>query len=329
MYRAHRRERAERADRARGLTRDAGATCPFALPASAAGPDLREFVLGSEGRLGIITDAVVRVSQLPEEERFRAFFLPSWEVGSRLVRELAQARLGLSMVRLSNPIETRTQLQLAGHPTLAKVLGGVLRLRGLDDRRCMLVVGITGSKRHVHQVERALRWEVLAAGGVAAPKAIAAAWRRGRFRNAYLRNALWERGYGIDTVETALPWARVTSAMNHIEDAAKSALEAEGERSLVFTHLSHVYPVGSSVYTTMVFRLASDPDATRERWSRLKEAVSQAIVLAGGTISHQHGVGADHRPYLLTEKGKLGIAAIEGVLSALDPEGRMNPGKLC
>ncbi|MEZ4384174.1 MAG: FAD-binding oxidoreductase [Nannocystaceae bacterium] len=299
------------------------------FPASAAGPDVREMILGSEGRLGIITDAIVRVAKLPEVERFRAYFMPSWTVGCRLVRELAQARVPLSMVRLSNAVETRTQLALAGHPTLAKLLGGVLRLRGLGDERCMLMLGFTGGAREVAFLERQVRWAVLAAGGVAGPAKIAAAWRRGRFRNAYLRNALWERGYGIDTVETAIPWARVTATMNHIEDAANAAIAAEGERGLVFTHLSHVYPVGSSVYSTFVFRLAPDPDATLARWRRLKEAVSEAIVLSGGTISHQHGVGADHSPYLPAEKGALGIAAIRGLMRTFDPDGRMNPGKLC
>lgn len=299
------------------------------VPASAAGPDLRQVILGSEGRLGIISDAVVQISKIPEVERFRPYFLPSWEAGVGLVRALAQARVPLSMVRLSNPVETRTQLALAGHPTMTGLLRGLLRLRGLGEERCMLMLGFTGGAREVRFLEKQVRWEVLAAGGVAGPRQIADAWQRGRFRNAYLRNSLWTRGYGIDTVETAVRWSRVTSTMNHIEDAANAVLAADDERGLVFTHLSHVYPTGSSVYSTFVFRLELDPDATLARWRRLKEAVSQAIVLCGGTISHQHGVGADHLPYLPAEKGALGIAALRGLQRTFDPDGRMNPGKLC
>ena len=299
------------------------------LPASAAGPDLRQFVLGSEGRLGIISDATVRVSRLPEVEHFRASFVPNWTSGLRLVRELAQARMPLSMVRLSNATETRTQLELAGHPRATALLRGYLKLRGQGEDRCMLMLGFTGGAREVRFLERQVAWEVLAAGGVAGPRAIADAWRRGRFRNAYLRNSLWTRGYGIDTVETAVPWSRVTSTMNHIEAAAMASLGQNDERSLVFTHISHVYPAGSSVYSTFVFRLAADPDATLARWRRLKQSVSQAIVLCGGTISHQHGVGADHRAYLPAEKGKLGIHALQSMLASFDPDGRMNPGKLC
>jgi alkyldihydroxyacetonephosphate synthase len=96
----------------------------------------------------------------------------------------------------------------------------------------------------------------------------------------------------------------------------------------VFTHLSHLYPQGSSLYTTFLFRLAADPAETYERWLRLKTAASRAIVAQGGTISHQHGVGVDHQPYLAAEKGPLGMAALGNVLKTFDPDGLMNPGKL-
>ena len=103
---------------------------------------------------------------------------------------------------------------------------------------------------------------------------------------------------------------------------------AIGERVHAFSHLSHVYPSGSSLYTTLVFRLASDPDETLERWRLLKTAASETIVRHGGTISHQHGVGRDHRPWLGVEKGELGIDVLESVRRRLDPDGILNPGVL-
>lgn len=96
----------------------------------------------------------------------------------------------------------------------------------------------------------------------------------------------------------------------------------------VFTHLSHLYPYGSSIYTTFIFRLSADPDDTLLRWQQLKNAVSHAIVSNAATISHQHGVGLDHKPYLAAEKGKLGMSAIEGLIKHFDPSGVMNPNKL-
>lgn len=304
------------------------------FPASAAGPDLRELVLGSEGRLGVITGATVRITPIPAVDRVLAFFLPGWDAAADAVRTLAQARIGLGMLRLSNPVETRTQLALAGHPRLLGALGAILRLRGVGDDKCMLLVGVAGGRAQARFLEREVHGIIADFGGAHGPAALGRAWQRGRFRNAYLRNSLWERGYGIDTVETAVPWARVTRTMHAIEAAAQDALEAPRsaggapERGLVFSHLSHVYPQGSSIYTTMVFRLSQEPAETLARWQRLKGAVSAAIVACGGTISHQHGVGVDHRPYLPAEKGALGITALGALFRAFDPEGLMNPGKL-
>ena len=153
------------------------------------------------------------------------------------------------------------------------------------------------------------------------------AWRKNRFRAPYLRNGLWEAGYAVDTLETALPWSRIPSALEAVETALRRGLEPSGETVHVMSHVSHVYPDGASLYTTYLFRLAG-PEADLDRWRTLKGAASRAIVASGGTISHQHGVGLDHAPYLAAEKGTLGMAAIAAATEALDPEGLMNPGKL-
>ena len=101
-----------------------------------------------------------------------------------------------------------------------------------------------------------------------------------------------------------------------------------GEKVHIFTHLSHVYPHGSSVYTTFIFRLAAGPDETLARWRAMKSAACKAITSLGGTISHHHGVGLDLMPYLEAEKGKLGMGVISALCRQLDPKGMMNPGKL-
>ena len=153
-------------------------------------------------------------------------------------------------------------------------------------------------------------------------------WTAERFRTPYLRNSLWEAGYAVDTVETAATWSQVPSLAHEVATALRTGLAGDGERVHAFSHLSHVYPTGSSLYTTYVFRLAGDPEVTLERWRRLKRAVSEAIVAGGGTISHQHGVGTDHAPYLPFEKGELGMAALADLARRFDPDGLMNPGKL-
>jgi alkyldihydroxyacetonephosphate synthase len=298
------------------------------FPASSAGPDLREMVLGSEGRLGILTEATVRISPLPEFEAFHAVFLPDWEGAELAVRAIVHARLGLSMLRLSNPVETATMLTLAGHGRQVALLETLLRLRGAGEGKCMLLVGASGAPGQARAALAAALKIARRYKGVHAGRGLGERWKKNRFRNVYLRNAAWERGYAIDTVETALDWPRVTPAMRAVEQAAVDALAASGERAHAYTHLSHLYQQGASVYTTFIWRLAGNYDADLARWRRLKTAVSEAIVAAGGTISHQHGVGTDHAPWLHAEKGQLGIDALRALFRQFDPDGCMNPGKL-
>ncbi|NHZ37777.1 FAD-binding oxidoreductase [Massilia rubra] len=298
------------------------------FPASAAGTDLREMVLGSEGRLGILTEATVRISRLPQYEAFHAVFFPSWDAAAGATRELAQARLPLSMLRLSNPLETLTMLTLAGHKRLIGALETWLRWRGCADGKCMLMIGASGSAANAKHALRAALRIARAGGGVHVGRTMGDKWKQNRFRNVYLRNAAWQHGYAIDTVETAVDWPGVTPMMHALEDAAAQAMASCGERVHAYTHLSHLYAQGASVYTTFVYRLSGSYEEDLQRWRRLKGAVSEAIVVNGGTISHQHGVGADHAPYLASEKGLLGMGAMRTLFRHFDPDGRMNPGKL-
>ncbi|OON62233.1 FAD-binding oxidoreductase [Massilia sp. KIM] len=298
------------------------------FPASAAGIDLREMVLGSEGRLGILTHASVRISRLPEHEAFHAVFFPDWERAAGAVRLIAQARLPLSMLRLSNAAETQTMLTLAGHPRQVALLERYLGWRGCGAGKCMLLVGVSGRRAQCLPALRAALSMARCHGGVHLGRLLGERWRRNRFRSVYLRNAAWLHGYAIDTVETAVDWSRVSATVDAVEGAAGKALQAFGERVHAYTHLSHLYPQGASVYATFVFRLSGDFETDLARWRCLKDRVSEAIVASGGTISHQHGVGLDHAPWLAAEKGELGLSAMAALFRHFDPEGRMNPGKL-
>ncbi|MBW1988505.1 MAG: FAD-binding oxidoreductase [Deltaproteobacteria bacterium] len=299
------------------------------LPASAAGPDLRQVVLGSEGRMGVITKVVCRVSALPQKDEFFGMFFPSFSHGMEAVREMARARLPLSMIRLSNAAETATNMALAGHETQMNLLKKYLSIRGLDrNEACMCLVGVIGRRSLAAQGKNAVLAIAKKRRGVYVGKPMGAAWEKKRFLAPYLRNSLWDAGYAVDTLETCVTWDKVAPVMQSVERAISGAMAREGEKAHVFTHLSHVYASGSSVYTTFIWRLADSPQKTLERWRAMKEAASAAIVEAGGTISHQHGVGEDHKPYLPAEKGELGMKLIRSLVKTADPDGRMNPGKL-
>ena len=298
------------------------------LPASAAGPDLREMILGSEGRLGIITRATIRIHSTPQVERFYAAFFRDWETGVKAVRAVAQSDLPLSMLRLSNPQETTTTLMLAGRERLVSLAERGLRLLGYGDEPCLLIYGLTGYRG----ILAITRWRVgnrlRSHGGLLVGKTIGEMWRKSRFYTPYLRNTLWERGCAIDTLETAVPRASVMATTAAITTALRDGLTDLEERVLAFAHLSHIYPDGASVYVTFIFRRARDPSETLHRWQQLKSAASEVIIAHGGTISHQHGVGTDHAPYLAVEKGEVGMSMLEAVQRKLDPQGLLNPGKL-
>jgi alkyldihydroxyacetonephosphate synthase len=299
------------------------------LPAASAGPDLRELVLGSEGRFGILTEVTVRVTPLPEHESFHAIFLPNWDAAEAAVRTLVQRKLPLSMLRLSNGIETQTNLSLAGHARLIGWLERYLALRGCRDGKCMLMLGVTGDRRSAPHALREARRTLSAFGAVYIGTAMGSKWLSNRFKGPYLRNTLWDQGYSADTIETAVDWPNVKPLMLAMEQAARDVFAQYGERVHAFTHLSHLYPQGSSIYSQFVWATAAGGFAANfERWQKLKAAVAATIAAHGGTVSHQHGVGRDHAAHLADEKGPLGMATLAQLCRHFDPKKIMNPGKL-
>ncbi|GAB4157007.1 MAG: FAD-binding oxidoreductase [Candidatus Promineifilaceae bacterium] len=300
------------------------------LPASAAGPDLRHVVMGSEGRLGIITDVTVRIRRQPEAESFHAAFFREWGAGAAAVRAMAQAKIPLSMMRLSDAQETEVTLTLSGKEKLIGWADRGLNLLNYGESRCLLLYGVTGDSRltaaALHRANSFIRQH----GGLATGQTIGKMWEHSRFRNPYLRNTLWEHGYAIDTLETAVPWAKMPATAAAVKEAIVQAYAsvAPHEKVLVFAHLSHVYNDGASIYVTYLFRRDRDPAELLRRWHQMKRQASEVIVAQQGTISHQHGVGMDHAPYLPTEKGKLGMTLLENTRRLFDPDGMMNPGKL-
>jgi alkyldihydroxyacetonephosphate synthase len=309
------------------------------FPASSAGPDVREMILGSEGRIGIITEVKVRVTKIAEQENFYVAFFPSWLIGMMATRKIVQQGTQLSMMRLSNPVETASHLKLGGNETSVKYLETYLSIRGIpktnEPQKTMFTFGITGSKAQCKSALKITRQFISEHKGVYIGTALGKHWEHSRFRSPYLRQGFWDVGIMVDTMETCLDWSVVPDASKDIELSIANALKCEpdltpnnGEKIHVFSHLSHFYGQGCSVYTTYLFRMDKDYDKTMQRWLKLKAAGAEAIIRHGGTISHQHGVGKDHAPYLVAEKGELGMKAIKELCHVFDPEQRMNPGTL-
>ncbi len=298
---------------------------PF--PASAAGPDLRQMVLGSEGRLGFLTDVVLRAEPFPELDVVDAYAVPDWDHALEAARDLVQGRVGLSMLRLSTAAETRTLMGFSDKPGDRRLLNAYLGLRRRSTEYCLVLVGVRGRWKPAKAI-RAEAASVLKQWGGTKIPGVAAAWSKSRFQAPYLRSALWDAGYASDTLETATTWAAAPRLLSRLETAMAGALSPWNERVWAFTHFSHLYPSGTSLYTTFMFRLAADPDETLARWRAIKRTATEVISAERATITHHHGIGTDLAEYLPAEKGPVGIHALRSLIHAFDPEGIMNPGVL-
>ncbi len=297
-----------------------------ALPGSAAGPDLRHLVMGSEGRLGIITEATLRTRQKPEQTVVHAYLAPDLETGLDGIKALMWSGLPLSMLRLSDPPETEVAMAIGlGTSRFASLAQAYLRLRGIRDQACLILVGAAGSKIEVAEALEGARSILRSHRAVSLGRGPGRHWQRDRFRHPYLREALMDRGWATDTLETAVPWSRAAHCRTEVRRALETALGIEGERTAVLCHVSHPYIDGTSLYFTFFFRNASDPEATIERWARLKRAASEALVRSSATISHHHGVGIWHAPWLKYEAGTLGLDVLGDAARRLDPDGLLNP----
>ncbi|HYN57388.1 MAG TPA: FAD-binding oxidoreductase [Motilibacterales bacterium] len=291
-------------------------------PSSAAGPDLRALFLGSEGILGVITEVTLRVRRAPSTRWFEAFMLPDLDAGLAAFRELAQARACPDVMRLSDLPETRATMHMSG-PTgrTATAMGVYLRARRVTDG-AMAVVGWDGSSAGEVRARRSMALDILRRHGAASlGRGAGESWLRHRFEGPYLRDTLMDKGYLVETVETATSWLRLPELRASVTGALSRSLG----RTYVMAHVSHVYETGASLYITA---LASAGPEQAERWRAAKHAASQAIVGQGATITHHHGIGADHAPWLADEIGDVGVELLRTVKSHLDPQGILNPGVL-
>jgi alkyldihydroxyacetonephosphate synthase len=308
------------------LIAPAGSLSTLATPHTAAGPALREVIVGSEGAFGVIPDVTVRVRPAPRQRRYEAWMAESFEAGAEVVRALAQGPGLPDVIRVSDEEETEVSLSLSGPRGLAGGLfGGYL---GLRRRRkgALIIVGFEGEEESVAR-RRALAVRALRRGGAAyLGQAAGRSWEHGRYQGPYLRDTLIGMGAMVETLETSHTWSRLSELHAAVGRAIRDSLAGQGTPGLVFCHLSHAYPDGASLYFTFISRSRQGEEV--EQWRQVKRAASEAIVASGATITHHHAVGRDHVPYMEAEIGKAGLEVLRAVKEQLDPTGIMNPGKL-
>lgn len=308
------------------LTTPSGEIDLKTLPASAAGPSLRELIVGSEGTLGTIDELSLRVRRAPAERIYEGVFFASLNSGARALRELAQRHLAPDLARLSDAEETAVSLALAGRGGAKGVAGrAYLRARGYAGG-CLAILGFEGEIEEVgRRRARALKL-VRAHGGLPVGGSPGRAWLRTRFSAPYLRDDLLTHGVMVETLETATQWSNLLELHRGVGESITGALRACGTPGVVMCHVSHLYETGASLYFTLIARQLQGEEIAQ--WQAVKTAASAAIIAGGGTITHHHAVGRDHAPWLEQEIGRHGVRALHALKAELDPAGIMNPGKL-
>ncbi|MEM1348964.1 MAG: FAD-binding oxidoreductase [Myxococcota bacterium] len=308
-------------------------TKPF--PGSSTGPDVNAWIAGSEGILGVITQATVTVRPLPEVKDYRGFLFRSFVEGSEAVREMMHEELATAMIRLSDGDETRffgAFKSVGSGPVRPR---HILRDRALgaagwrEGEMALMVVGLEGQREQVALEQLRAHRICLKYGGMPLGAGVGESWYEGRFEMPYARSMLLDYGFGVDTLETSTPWSNVDRLYSEVTRTLHDAIAARELRGIVMAHISHSYKTGTSLYFTYVFpRDRRDATSELDQWLEIKHAASDAIGAHGGTISHHHGVGRDHMPWLEAEKGDVALAMVRAAKGAVDPEGIMNPGAI-
>jgi len=307
------------------LAAPAGELALPALPATAAGPSVRGLLVGSEGAFGVISELSLRVRPQPADRSCEGVFFESFAAGLAALRELAREHALPDVARLSDEPETRMSMALAGGGAGALAARLYLGARGYGGG-CLAIFGFEGPAGEAAQRRARARALVRRCGGLRLGAAPGRAWLRSRFEGPYLRDELLTHGVMVETLETAAQWSLVPQLHRSVGRAIAGALSAGGTPGLVMCHVSHLYETGASLYFTFLARQREGEEI--EQWQQAKRAASDAIVAGGGTITHHHAVGRDHRPWMAQEIGAQGIAALQAVKAQLDPAGIMNPGKL-
>jgi alkyldihydroxyacetonephosphate synthase len=305
------------------LSAPAGRLRTREIPHTAAGPSLREVVLGSEGTLGVITDVSCRVRPAPQARVYEGWIAEDFDAGREIVRDLAQRHEAPDVLRLSDEEETRVSLNLAGSARFRKgALDAYLSLRRRQGG-CLVICGWEGDRDAVRRRRARSQMRLRLGGAVPVGRSVGNSWERNRYGGPYLRDELINLGVLVETLETAHTWTRLDGLYRAVGEALREAL---GERSIVMCHVSHAYADGASLYFTFLTRARRGEEI--HQWQAAKSAACEAIVAAEGTITHHHAVGLDHAPYMRAEVGEVGLEALRAVKERLDPTGIMNPGKL-
>jgi alkyldihydroxyacetonephosphate synthase len=300
------------------------------VPASSAGPDIREIVVGSEGSIGVITAVTLRVRKAPGSQSYRGVVFKNFEDGVEAVRTMIQNDIVPNVVRLSDSNETAASLALArrtGGSYVERIGAWFLKKRGyLDTSSALMILGFEGSHEWVRFERKRALAKCKHLRGFSLGEGVGRTWYKERFDLPYLRDELMKMGLLVDTLETATTWSRLSALHSQIMAAFQESFEELHVSGFAMAHVSHVYRTGASLYFTFMAQQLMGRE--EEEWRLIKNKVTGVIVAGGGSLSHHHGIGLEHVKWMRQYWGPLGVRVLKSIKHELDPKAIMNPGKL-
>ena len=324
------------ADSTRGLrvVTPAGLLVTRPVPATSTGPSVREMVLGSEGRLGIICEATVQVRRLPPERTILGYLLPNWAESVAAMRDIAASEAAPSVTRVADANETAFSFATKKGGSLLDTLQSTAlkqflkRGKGYElDQMCLGFIGYEGPESHVKAQRKAAGKIVSKHGGLCIGSSPGELYDQKKFDTPYIRDYLLDRGVLADVSETAAPWSELQPLHAAVTGAARSAFADLGVRGYIMCHLSHSYHAGACLYFTFALVPSGRRDGLEE-YGVVKSAIQQAFVDNGGTLSHHHAVGTEHAEWLEQDISAPGVGMLKALFDGTDPGANLNPGKI-
>lgn len=308
------------------------------IPGRDSGSSIHEMILGSEGRLGIITECTVRVHRMAENRVVIAYMFPDWESGIRGMHAIARSEVHPVFTRLSDGPETAFSLSMLKEPKDKKgeitrkvqdTLFAYLRKKGWDteNEMCMSYVCFEGSKAQISREQAAVKKIVKKAGGITLGAGPGAIYDQKKFDTPYLRDFLLGLNVFGDVSDTGTTWARINEMHSKVYDTFYAKLDELGIPGFFFCHMSHSYHQGACLYFTFAVPYANN-EVMLEQYTAIKHAVQSEFQKHAGTLSHHHAVGTEHQPWIEEEAGPLGVKMMRDLYETQDPGKNLNPGKI-
>jgi alkyldihydroxyacetonephosphate synthase len=304
------------------------------LPHTSTGPSVREMVLGSEGRLGIICEATVHVRRTPAERTILGYLFPSWAEALAAMRDIAASEAAPSVTRVADANETAFSFATKkGSSLVDKLQSSALKLflerrKGYDvEQMCLGFIGYEGPERHVKAQRKAVGKIVAKHNGLCIGSSPGGLYDQKKFDTPYIRDYLLDRGVLADVSETAAPWSELRPLHAAVTAAAQGAFSDLGVQGYVMCHMSHSYHAGACLYFTFALTPSGRRDGLEE-YGVVKSAIQQAFVDRGGTLSHHHAVGTEHSEWLEQDISTPGVGMLRALFDGTDPGANLNPGKI-